>query len=62
MKPAGDGEWCGRKFGWFEEGCAADIIALDGDVRKDVKALRRVEFVMKDAKVWKRDGEAHSMH
>ena len=55
------GEWCGRKFGWIEEGCAADIIALDGDVREDVGALRRVEFVMKDARVWKRDGQAFGM-
>ena len=55
------GEWCGRKFGWIEEGCAADIAALNGDVREDVKALRRVEFVMKDAKVWKRDGKAVGM-
>lgn len=55
------GDWCGRRFGWLEEGCAADIIALDGDVRDDVCALRRVDFVMKDAKVWKRDGQAIGM-
>lgn len=55
------GEWCGRKFGWIEEGCAADLIALNGDVREDVKALRDVDFVMKDARVWKRDGEAVGM-
>lgn len=55
------GEWCGRKFGWWGEGCAADIVALDGDVRKDVGALRRVDFVMKDATVWKRDGKAVGM-
>lgn len=55
------GEWCGRKFGWIEEGCAADLVALGGDVRKDAKALRDVEFVMKDARVWKRDGEAIGM-
>ena len=55
------GDWCGRKFGCIEEGCAADIVALDRDVREDAKALRRVEFVMKDAKVWKRDGQAVGM-
>jgi len=54
-------EWCGRKFGWWEAGCAADIVALDGDLRQDVGCLRRVEFVMKDAKVWKSDGEAVGM-
>lgn len=55
------GDWCGRRFGWFEEGCAADIIGLDSDVRQDVGALRQVGFVMKDAKVWKKDGQAVGM-
>ena len=55
------GEWCGRKFGWIEEGWAADIVALDGDVRDDIKASRRVEFVMKDGRVWKQNGEAVGM-
>ncbi|KAK3718553.1 hypothetical protein LTR37_005057 [Vermiconidia calcicola] len=54
-------DWCGRKFGCIEDGYAADIIALEGDVRKDLKALRRVDFVMKDAKVWKSNGEAVGM-
>ncbi|MCJ1387479.1 hypothetical protein MMC18_000322 [Xylographa bjoerkii] len=52
---------CGRKFGWWEEGCAADLIALNADPREDLKALRQVEFVMKDAKVWKKDGQAVGM-
>lgn len=51
-------DWSGRRFGWLEEGCAADIIALDGDVRKDYSSLRRVDFVMKDGKVYKRDGKS----
>jgi imidazolonepropionase-like amidohydrolase len=51
------GDRCGRKFGWLE-GVAADVAALDSDPRKDVSALRKVSFVMKDAKVWKRDGLA----
>lgn len=55
------GEWCGRKFGWLQEGCAADLVALAGDVREDVGSLRRVKFVMKDAKVWKREGRAAGM-
>ena len=55
------GDWCGRRFGWLEEGCAADIIALRVDVREDVGALRRVDFVMKDAKVWKKHGAAVEM-
>ena len=55
------GDWCGRKFGSIEVGYAADVVALDGDVRKDVGALRRVDFVMKDAKIWKKDGKAVGM-
>lgn len=56
------GEMCGRKFGWFEKGVAADIIALDGDPRIDIGALRRVQFVLKDAKVWKRNGVPVGMY
>jgi imidazolonepropionase-like amidohydrolase len=55
------GEWCGRKFGWVEEGVAADFVALDGDLREEVGALRRVGFVMKDARVWKREEMAVGM-
>lgn len=55
------GDWCGIKFGWIEPGCRADIIALDGDPREDVSVLREVSFVMKDAKVWKNDGQAVGM-
>lgn len=51
------GDWCGRRFGWIAEGCAADIIALEGDVRSDYKNLRRVDFVMKDGKIWKKEGK-----
>ncbi|KAF2755567.1 isoaspartyl dipeptidase-like protein [Pseudovirgaria hyperparasitica] len=50
------GEWCGRRFGVLQEGWAADIVGLEGDVREDASALRRVAFVMKDGEVWKRDG------
>jgi imidazolonepropionase-like amidohydrolase len=55
------GDRCGRRFGWFAPGVAADIVALDGDPRSDLGALRRVQFVMKDARVWKRDGVAVDM-
>ncbi|KAG7291830.1 hypothetical protein NEMBOFW57_001851 [Staphylotrichum longicolle] len=47
---------CGYRFGWWEVGNRADIIALDADLRKDRTALRKVSFVMKDSRVWKRDG------
>ena len=55
------GDLCGRRFGWFEEGCAADIVALDTDPREDKGALRKVSFVMKDARVWKENGKAVGM-
>ena len=47
---------CGFRFGWLAQGTRADIIALDGDPRKDKSALRTVSFVMKDGQVWKKDG------
>ncbi|KAJ9223743.1 hypothetical protein DTO027B5_6004 [Paecilomyces variotii] len=56
------GDMCGRRFGWFEKGVAADIIALDGDLRTDIGALRRVQFVMKDARVWKENGVPVGMY
>lgn len=52
------GDKCRRRFGWFEEGAAADIIALETDPREDVGALRKVSFVMKDAQICKRNGLA----
>jgi imidazolonepropionase-like amidohydrolase len=52
------GAACGYRFGWFAEGNRADIVALDADPREDPKALRKVSFVMKDGKVWKKDGVA----
>jgi imidazolonepropionase-like amidohydrolase len=52
---------CGFRFGWFEKGNRADIIALDTDPRKDNKALRKVSFVMKDGRIWKQDGVAVGM-
>ncbi|KAF4547836.1 Amidohydrolase-like protein 7 [Elsinoe fawcettii] len=54
-------DWCGRKFGSLEEGWAADMIAVEGDPRKDIKALRKVSWVIKDGHVWKRQGEAIGM-
>ena len=49
------GDQCGYRFGWFENGARADIIALDTDPREDKGALRKVGFVMKDGQVWKKD-------
>lgn len=55
------GDLCGRRFGWWEDGSQADIIALENDPRENTDALRQVSFVMKDAKVWKQDGIAIGM-
>jgi len=38
--------------GSLAPGLDADIIALDGDPLKDITAVRRVRFVMKDGKVF----------
>ncbi|KAH0421186.1 hypothetical protein CcaCcLH18_13576 [Colletotrichum camelliae] len=56
------GDLCGRRFGWFAEGLQADIVAFDEDPEKNIKALRSVNFVMKDAKVWKEGGIVRDMH
>ncbi|KAK4250910.1 hypothetical protein C7999DRAFT_28500 [Corynascus novoguineensis] len=50
------GDASGFRFGWWDEGNRADIVALDADPREDPKALRKVSFVMKDGRVWKRNG------
>lgn len=55
------GERCGRRFGWWEKGCAADVVGLDADPRCDSNALRKVAFVMKDGRIWRMDGEAVGM-
>lgn len=51
------GDLSGMRFGWFEEGARADIIALSADPREDKYALRKVAFVMKDGRIWKQDGK-----
>jgi imidazolonepropionase-like amidohydrolase len=44
----------GDKLGSIAPGFEADLIALDGDPLKDITAVRRVVFVMKGGKVYKR--------
>src|SRR2546427_2994827 len=43
----------GDRIGSLATDMNADIIAIDGDPLKDITALRRVVFVMKDGKVYK---------
>ncbi|TKX20000.1 amidohydrolase-like protein 4 [Elsinoe australis] len=52
------GDWCGRRFGAIEEGWAADLVGVAGDLQNDISSLRVVDFVMKDGQVWKQDGKA----
>ena len=41
--------------GSIEKGKMADIIAVDGDPTKDIQAMGRVKFVMKDGVVFKNE-------
>lgn len=44
------------KLGSIEKGKIADIIAVDGDPLTDIQVMGKVVFVMKDGKVYKKDG------
>lgn len=44
------------KFGTVSEGKIADVIAVKGDVLRYINLLQRVDFVMKQGKVYKQNG------
>ena len=46
--------WSDR-IGTLEAGKFADIIAIDGDPTKDINAIEKVMFVMKDGVAFKND-------
>lgn len=46
----------GNQIGAVAPGLQADLIAVDGDPRIDITALRRVVFVMKGGRVYRWDG------
>ncbi|HEX7284955.1 MAG TPA: amidohydrolase family protein [Candidatus Angelobacter sp.] len=48
-----------NEIGAIAPGMQADIIALEGDPLKDITAVRRVVFVMKDGKVYKNEASSH---
>jgi imidazolonepropionase-like amidohydrolase len=45
-----------NELGSIKVGKFADLIAVNGDPLKDISLLERVEFVMKDGKVYKSAG------
>lgn len=45
----------GNQVGKIAPGMQADIIALDGDPREDITAVRRVVFVMKDGTIYRNE-------
>ena len=44
------------KIGVVAPGAFADIVAVSADPLSDIKALQKVNFVMKDGKVFKDEG------
>jgi len=45
----------GASLGRIAVGYAADLVATDGDPSREIEALRRVRFVMRDGKVYRNE-------
>lgn len=44
-----------EELGKLENGFLADIIAVEGNPLKDISTMQKVNFVMKDGKVYKNE-------
>jgi imidazolonepropionase-like amidohydrolase len=47
-----------KDFGSVSAGKFADVIAVPGNPLEDISVMKRVSFVMKEGKVYKREGKA----
>jgi imidazolonepropionase-like amidohydrolase len=45
-----------KQWGTIQPGLYADIIAVRGDVLRDIELLKRIDMVMKDGVIYKREG------
>jgi imidazolonepropionase-like amidohydrolase len=45
------------ELGVLEPGKMADVVAVRGDPLKDINLLKRMDFVMKEGIIYKRDGK-----